>query len=285
MEGSSENACQRSNSSRNLNASRVSNRNPRHNYARRFGFLGGSSQDSDLRNDRDRVLVAHTDDLGNQGGLSGVCEDEVPVESFVRAIEWGDVSLRQWLDRPDRAVDAFECLHIFRQIVEIVNVAHSEGIVVHNVRPSCFVMSSFNRVSFIESASCSDSGTDSPEDGLNSPALEAKKLTSALHQKRSNVASGNFRFMKAPANALSDTSCMQSSSIYAARESLMQESEEHRTRERSAQLEDKRQPFPMKQILLMESNWYTSPEEVAGGPSPCASDIYRLGVLLFEVCK
>ncbi|XP_024156553.1 protein SPA1-RELATED 3 isoform X2 [Rosa chinensis] len=283
MEGSSESAWQRSNSSRDLNTSRVSNRNPRRSHSRRFGFLRGSSQDSDLRNERDGVVVAHTDDLGNQGGLSGVCEDEVPVEPFVRAIEWGDVSLRQWLDRPDRSVDAFECLHIFRQIVEIVNVAHSEGIVVHNVRPSCFVMSSFNHVSFIESASCSDSGTDSPEDGLNSPTLEAKNLTSALHQKRSNMARGNFQFMKAPANALSDTGCMQSSSIYAARESLMQESEEHRTRERSAQLEDKRQPFPMKQILLMESNWYTSPEEVAGGPSPCASDIYRLGVLLFEL--
>ncbi|KAM5586022.1 hypothetical protein ABKV19_005098 [Rosa sericea] len=277
MEGSSESAWQRSNSSRDLNTSRVSNRNPRLSHSRRFGFLGGSSQDSDLR--------AHTDDLGNQGGLSGVCEDGVAVEPFVRAIEWGDVSLRQWLDRPDRSVDAFECLHIFRQVVEIVNVAHSEGIVVHNVRPSCFVMSSFNHVSFIESASCSDSGTDSPEDGLNSPTLEAKNLTSALHQKRSNVARGrgNFQFMKTPANTLSDTSCMQSSSIHAARESLMQESEEHRTRERSAQLEDKRQPFPMKQILLMESNWYTSPEEVAGGPSPCASDIYRLGVLLFEL--
>ncbi|XP_062011372.1 protein SPA1-RELATED 4-like isoform X1 [Rosa rugosa] len=283
MEGSSESAWQRSNSSRDLNTSRVSNRNPRLSHSRRFGFLGGSLQDSDLRNERDGVVVAHTDDLGNQGGLSGVCEDEVPVEPFVRAIEWGDVSLRQWLDRPDRSVDAFECLHVFRQIVEIVNVAHSEGIVVHNVRPSCFVMSSFNHVSFIESASCSDSGTDSPEDGLNSPTLESKNLTSALHQKRSNIARGNFQFMKAPANTLSDTGCMQSSSIYAARESLMQESEEHRTRERSAQLEDKRQPFPMKQILLMESNWYTSPEEVAGGPSPCASDIYRLGVLLFEL--
>ncbi|KAI7754633.1 hypothetical protein M8C21_023912 [Ambrosia artemisiifolia] len=33
----------------------------------------------------------------------------------------------------------------------------------------------------------------------------------------------------------------------------------------------------------METNWYTSPEEAAGGPSCCASDVYRLGVLLFEL--
>ncbi|KAI5333219.1 hypothetical protein L3X38_023349 [Prunus dulcis] len=196
----------------------------------------------------------------------------------------GDVSLRQWLDKPDRSVDVFECVHIFRQIVEIVNVAHSQGIVVHNVRPSCFVMSSFNHVSFIESASCSDSGTDSPED---SPTAEIKDFPSPLHgdlhQQQCNLGRLNFESMRTLTTTLSETSCMQSSSIYAARESLVQESEENRIRDRNAELEDKRQPFPMKQILLMESSWYTSPEEVSGGLSLCASDIYRLGVLLFEL--
>jgi len=41
----------------------------------------------------------------------------------------------------------------------------------------------------------------------------------------------------------------------------------------------------VKELLLMETSWYTSPEEIAGAPCSCASDIYRLGVLLFEVCK
>ncbi|KAC9170981.1 hypothetical protein E3N88_46267 [Mikania micrantha] len=41
--------------------------------------------------------------------------------------------------------------------------------------------------------------------------------------------------------------------------------------------------FPMKKILQMETNWYTSPEEAAGGPTSCDSDVYRLGVLLFEL--
>ncbi|RXH83159.1 hypothetical protein DVH24_003657 [Malus domestica] len=284
MEGSSESAGQNSDSSRGLNTSRVSNRNPRVHRAGRFGSSAEAFQDSDLRKERDSVVVAHTDELTNQGGLSGVCEDEVAVDRFVRAIEWGDVSLRQWLDKPDRSVDVFECLHVFRQIVEIVNVAHSQGIVVHNVRPSCFVMSSFNHISFIESASCSDSGTDSPEDELNSPTEEIKDFHSLLHrnlrQQRRNLGREKFQSMTTP-NALSETSCMQSSSIYAARESLVQESE-NGIRDRNVELEDKRQPFPMKHILLMETSWYTSPEEVSAGSSSCASDIYRLGVLLFE---
>nr|POE88882.1 protein spa1-related 3 [Quercus suber] len=156
MEGSSESAWQESDSSRGLNSSSVSDRNRRVLSANRIGLSGDTSNDSVFRKERSRVVLAHTDHhLKNQGGLSGVCEDEVAVDPFVRAIKWGDVSLRQWLDKPERTVDGFECLHIFRQIVEI--------------------------------------------------------------------------------------------------------------------------------ILLMETNWYTSPEEVAGSPSSCASDIYRLGVLLFEL--
>lgn len=291
MEGSSESACQKSSSSRGLNTSRVSNHNLRLLHAVRTGLPGEVLHDSGFRKHRGRVLFAHSDQLQNQGGLSGVCEDEVAVDPFVRAIEWGDVSLRQWLDKPERQVDAFECLHIFRQIVEIVSLAHSQGIVVHNVRPSCFVMSSFNHVSFIESASCSDSGSDTLEDGLNSPTVEVKNLASPspgdLHQQRSNTGSEDFRPVTAPTNALSETSCMQSSSIYAAHEPLLvEETEENRTKGRSGgEVADEKQSFPMKQVLLMETNWYTSPEEVDGGSSSCASDIYRLGVLLFEVNK
>lgn len=167
-------------------------------------------------------------------------EDSLGIDDpFVRSLEWGDVSLRQWLDKPERCVDVFECLHVFRQIVEIVNVAHSQGIVVHNVRPSCFVMSSFNHVSFIESASCSDSGSaDSLEDGPVS------------HKKREDAGSYN--------NIL---------------ERQVEKLEE-----------EKKQPFPMKHVLAMETSWYTSPEEEFGSTSTCASDVYRLGVLLFEVC-
>jgi hypothetical protein len=78
---------------------------------------------------------------------------------------------------------------------------------------------------------------------------------------------------------------MQSSLVYAADVPLVEETEEHKVHDmRNVEHEEERkQPFPMKQILLMESCWYTSPEEDAGSPSSCASDIYRLGVLLFEV--
>ncbi|KAL0743576.1 hypothetical protein Bca4012_085089 [Brassica carinata] len=161
-------------------------------------------------------------------------EDSLGIDDdpFVRSLEWGDVSLRQWLDKPERSVDVFECLHVFRQIVEIVNAAHSQGIVVHNVRPSCFVMSSFNHVSFIESASCSDSGS---EDGPVIQKEEKGSYNKILERQIEKLE------------------------------------------------EEKKQRFPMKHVLAMETSWYRSPEEEFGSPSTCASDVYRLGVLLFEL--
>ncbi|KAK2639022.1 hypothetical protein Ddye_026817 [Dipteronia dyeriana] len=289
MEGSSDSAWQESDSSRGLNTSGVSDRNPRLGGVERIRVLDDTSHDFELRKESDRALLAHSDHFRNQGGLSGVCEDDATVDPFVRALDWGDVSLRQWLDKPKRSIDIVECLHIFRQIVEIVNVAHSEGIVVHNVRPSCFVMSSFNRVSFIESASCSDSGSDSFEEGLNSQNLEVKELSSPLPhemlQLRSRLGAEDFQQVTTATNVLSEASCMQSGSADQTRATFIEGTEENKildTRD-VAQVEERQQPFPMKQILLMETNWYTSPEEIAGSPVSCPSDIYRLGVLLFEL--
>lgn len=181
--------------------------------------------------------------------------------AVARPAECNDVSLRQWLDNPERKVDSLECLHIFSQVVDVVNLAHSQGIVVHNVRPSCFVMSSYNRVSFIESASCSDSGSDSPEYGSNSRLAEFKGLSSMLPARDSRNLASQIN---------SDSSCLQSGSGQAVEASGNEKAE------------DKKQSFPMKQILLLESNWYSTPEEISGDPTSCASDIYQLGVLLFE---
>lgn len=285
MEGSSESGWQKSDSSRGFNGSSVSDRNPRLFRGNRIRSSGDASQDSGsipVRKERDRVVLAHRDLHRNPVGLSGVCEDELGRSPVVRAIEWNDVSLRQWLDDPERSVDATECLHIFTQIVEIVNLAHSQGVVVNNVRPSCFVMSSFNHVSFIESASCSlESGSDSMEDMSNGQTAECKRSSSPLahdsHRHRSHFGTERLEMNQTNASHLaSESSCLQSSSVYPMHKSLEVGSD-------VKQAEEKKHSFPMKQILLMESNWYTSPEEVAGAPSSCASDVYRLGVLLFEV--
>lgn len=258
MEGSSETGW--NSSSRGLNYSSVVDRNPR--------IVGGSSVRSSsdaspdsasipARKGREGMGLSYIDCIKPQGGVSG--------DGLGHGLDDNrDVSLRQWLDNPERTVDSLECLHIFTQIVDIVNLAHSQGIVVHNVRPSCFVMSSFNRVAFIESASCSHSGSESLEDGLNSENAEFK-----------GASSPGARDFEQEKQAVT-----QRLEVEMNHENAMLTLEA----DKSQQAEEKQQhSFPMKQILLLETNWYTSPEEVSGEPSICASDVYRLGVLLFEV--
>ncbi|CAN1156840.1 Protein SPA1-RELATED 3 [Linum perenne] len=208
----------------------------------------------------------------------------------------GDVSLRHWLDKPDRCVDEYECFHVFSQIVDFVNMAHSQGIIVNNVRPSCFYMSSFNHVSFIESASCSDSGSDSLEDGggglnfnnnnNNHRGNDVRNSSSPLllglfPQQKSGIGGSEEDFRPVSANALSEISCIQSSSACVP---LVQDNEQDKFCDRvPGEGGDRKEPFPMKEILLMETGWYTSPEEISGSTTSLRSDIYRLGVLLFEL--
>lgn len=79
----------------------------------------------------------------------------------------GDMSLREWLARPERVVDQLECLHIFVQIVETVDLAHSKGLVLQNIRPSCLKISPVNLISFIDSTNSFTSPGSSSSDCCN----------------------------------------------------------------------------------------------------------------------
>jgi serine/threonine protein kinase len=175
---------------------------------------------------------------GATGGARrwGEAETEVDAaEEGRRAEDGGEVSLREWLDRPGRAVEAAECVHVFRQVAEAVAVAHAQGVAVGSARPSCFVVSPpFARVAFIESAS----GSDASGSCSGSDASEDADPDASPPRRGDGAGRGEERAGKS---------------------------------------------FPLKSVLAMELNWYTSPEEADDSAATFASDVYRLGVLLFEV--
>ncbi|KAH9609206.1 hypothetical protein KSS87_002242 [Heliosperma pusillum] len=272
MEGSSDTGWQRSSSSRGLDNSFSTERTRKLLHASRLSLSTDTSRNSAFATGRkvqDTYGPTSSDllrnhQLASSGVLSGL---ELEVDPLLHSGEWGDVSMRRWLDNAERTVDVIESLHIFRQIVEIVNTAHSQGIVLNNVRPSCFIMSSFNHVSFIESASCSDSGSDSLEDAPNGQGVETKQDSASLAH---DLLEWKSRSDNKEINPNQENSWSKS-----------QSSQE--TDSGSSEKGGEKQCFPMKEVLVMETSWYTTPEEIAGAPCSCASDIYRLGVLLFEL--
>ncbi|XP_062220112.1 protein SPA1-RELATED 4-like isoform X2 [Phragmites australis] len=180
-------------------------------------------------------------DAGGGGRRWGEVDGEAAEEGgggAGREEEGGEVSLREWLDRPGRVVEAAECVHVFRQVAEAVAIAHAQGVVVGSARPSCFVVSPpFARVAFIESAS----GSDASSSCSGSDASDDADPDASPPRRGDGAGRGEVRGGKA---------------------------------------------FPLRSVLAMELNWYTSPEEAedsGGSGSTFASDVYRLGVLLFEL--
>ncbi|MCL7040104.1 hypothetical protein MKW94_008776 [Papaver nudicaule] len=180
--------------------------------------------------------------------------------------EKGHVSLRKWLDRSERLVDHLECLRIFKQVVEIVSISHSRGKVVHNVRPSCFALSSSNFVSLVQSSSTSS--LDSDENGSNNQCREFFPSRPELLKHKSELGQEESPLEK------SQTSAPEK------RENVDEREMEDPN---AADVEESKKNTKRNRIMLMERSWYTSPEEIAGAPSSLSSDIYCLGVLLFEL--
>ncbi|KAF9590012.1 hypothetical protein IFM89_030162 [Coptis chinensis] len=280
--GSSETGWEKSASSRGLNACVISGGSTElHQESRR-------DASSDLLNEA--RFVQNRKEIDSQIGSLGTSWKEVRIHTDDCLMGKSDISLRQWLDTPERVVDHLECLHIFKQIVEMVDLGHSQTIVVQNVRPSCFVMSSVNRVSFIESASGSSSSSDSGEDESNRQVVDGQCSSShslyGLHrQSRMDSEDSSLDIYTADASRqASDRSCVRSSSTLPTFLSSVEEDEERNlNNSRKDELDGMEKIFPLKQIMIMELSWYTSPEEVDGASSSFSSDIYRLGVLLFEL--
>lgn len=248
-----------------------------------------------------QLIASSADYTGNSRCLSGNPANEKQEVTFQTQstlhhitddLEAEDISLREWLNTPDRAVDRVECLHIFKQILEIVHLAHSEGVVLQNIRPSCFMLSSFNRVSFIESASCTSSGSESSEDSTERLPQAVPDQTGRAPRQHGDDIGRISRVREEVEQSISDHVVghqTQQSSILATDDTLGRDTGERIALAKmdamnvDENVQERSNCFPLKQLLLMELNWYTSPEELAGKSISFSSDIYCLGVLLFEL--
>ncbi|KAI5063029.1 hypothetical protein GOP47_0021576 [Adiantum capillus-veneris] len=235
--------------------------------------------------------------------------------SLVHDINGTEVTLRQWLSRPGRTVDCLESLNIFKQILHFVDLAHRQGVVLKNIRPSLFLLSSLHRVTFLDSASSSSSsGSSEPSTGAasvqaslladtatmrvgsTSQSAERRPLTAQTHHGRDFEEHMQLTSWRIRAAAECAPKLPEQTNISADRPHFGSNSSAWKTGQariqddfRNAQegpSSDKLQQgniFPERSTRLMEDMWYASPEEAQDGTCSFASDIYCLGVLFFEL--
>ena len=185
------------------------------------------------------------------------------------------LSLRDWLKSERQEVIKAECFRIFRQIVEHVDDSHSQGVVLFDLRPSLFKFLKENEVKYVGSGfyrESSDSNVNKntlsqPEKPLvrrrlgdagfaSSPGVPAKR------QKSSGPSSRQWpMFQRAGGNL-----------------NIQTENDVHPQCSPSA-----RSFTSMSEQL--EEKWYASPEELRGETRSVSSNIYSLGILLFEVWR
>lgn len=205
------------------------------------------------------------------------------------------VNLREWLKVGLSKVNKPERLYIFKQILDLVDYSHSQGVALHGLRPTNFKLLSSNQVKFV-----GDALHDVFPSGnivIRKRAVEQGMIPIVgLYSKKPKVAYNTRSFRKwsqfpqnlglghetghaSHANIISqhDTSNEIDEgdlNIECGSESMSCSPLVSYAREHRASVAEQ-----------LEEKWYASPEELKEGSCTVLSNIYSLGVLLFEVGK
>lgn len=198
------------------------------------------------------------------------------------------ISLREWLKPGHCRRDKVESLLIFKQTVELVDLAHSQGVAFQDLRPSCFNLLPSNRVIYSGSSTKTEQGIPIPCAFVKKRPLEQvagsycslvpKKQrlgeeTKSLQQQSRYSSSSGFGTKPMDGNNIHETGAQDSRFVEL-------QSQKHSNYQSSC-METRQLSFSL--TLQSEEKWYRSPELLNGGPITFSSNIYNLGVLLFEL--
>ncbi|XP_054785047.1 protein SUPPRESSOR OF PHYA-105 1 [Prosopis cineraria] len=215
--------------------------------------------------------------------------DDKPLQKFVMSCADSSddgINLREWLISSGHKINKQGRLHIFKQILEFVDFAHSQGIVLQDLRPSCFTLLPSSKVMYTSSLvqgelynvpACNMTRKRPMEEGFCS-CLSLGAKQQKLHKEIRSIRQQHcFRSM-----------CVCSTKPVNLIDSYTIGSMSPRITESVHQNSFKCQQFTdEKQIIdvttQLEEEWYSSSELLNDGGCTFSSNIYGLGVLLFEL--
>ncbi|MBA0589711.1 protein SUPPRESSOR OF PHYA-105 1 isoform X2 [Gossypium raimondii] len=195
------------------------------------------------------------------------------------------ISLREWLKLGSRKEDKVESLIIFRQIVELVDSAHLQGVVLQDLRPSCFCLLPPNRVIYtgqsvkqgLESAVNNDLKRKRDlEQGMN--ASNCRRGTKKLKHNENMQPPGYKTEFASPHG--SKTEMQKNIGFYT---SIKQHSTSFLNQPPTFHYATPSVVQSISAAIQMEERWYACPGELNGRSLTFSSNIYSLGVFLFEL--
>ncbi|VFQ67700.1 unnamed protein product [Cuscuta campestris] len=225
--------------------------------------------------------------------------DSPSTDSGVPPVTYEDgISLREWLKVRSYKLTKTESLSIFKQIVDLVDSSHSQGIVLLDLRPSCFKLLRSNQAVYLGKSVFTESTKNVIDRDVPEP--EQDQLKRPLKNTMNNTVDYNAKKLKLghPMNATRRWSQFPpGSSVRSAQNnnadiswphgSVNDVNEVHKFNSQikfsSPQLSTNPQPFLTSGSCMLEATWYTSPEQIKKGRCTFSSNIYCLGVLLFEL--
>ena len=204
------------------------------------------------------------------------------------------MSLREWLTTGLHNSEKSERFLIFRGILELVDSYHSQGLALQNLSPSFLVLKSPVHVKYIGSIISQSTNID--QDSFCSVNLFKRKSKLEVDKQHSeNVSVKQQRLsesrefhMFGSRDKIVDPTRIKVQDLN--RRNLPQFSADGEHKIRSVTSNQDVPPYniqkPAYDIFQLEEMWYTSPEQINGANCSFSSNIYSLGVLLFEVhCK
>ncbi|KAL3645728.1 hypothetical protein CASFOL_010908 [Castilleja foliolosa] len=203
------------------------------------------------------------------------------------------VYLREWLENGGKKVNKVEKMRIFKQILDFVDISHSRGVPLQDLRPSCFKLSGSCQVMYLGY----DVRVGPTENFQDQDIHQNQNDKRPMHQSDNHSAkkrkSGDNTKLIQRWPQFPSRSVIRSapSSIASVQSSDTLDEENNRTADirRHIKLFGHNVPNATQSIqssssfFMLEEKWYTSPELVDEKGFTFASNIYCLGVLLFEL--
>ncbi|XP_049415404.1 protein SPA1-RELATED 2 isoform X1 [Solanum stenotomum] len=225
------------------------------------------------------------------------------MDAFINPNVYHDgISLRERLKAGGNKLNKDEGLYIFKQVLGLVDFAHSQGVSVQDLRPSCFKLLRANQVVYSGASVRTqlteyvvDRGVSQSENNQKERSLAGKNISSLVDPcvKKQKLSEDMHLKMKWPQYPFKSghKSASRNTKLNAAQgygdesneEDCIKKEPNNLSKFRLPQLSIMSKPSLTSMSFKFEEKWYTSPEQFTEGGCTFSSNIYCLGVLLFEL--